>query len=465
MKSSLISFVKNTGIFFFGNVLSKVIIFLLLPLYTNYISTESYGYYDLSVSYITVLTSLVFFDIWSTVLRFMYDSEEAKEKHKVATTCWILFFFSSIIFLVIGGTICSLFSVKYAPLILGYGLSVNLHNMCGFITRGWKKNVHFAISGILNTIVMVMINIIMILGFHIEIESLYVAAILGNLIQVLYLVVVARVYPHFQNYFIDKDLFKSIVKYTLPLCINSISYWLLTSFNRVVLEKLMGLSANGIYAIGNKFGATISIVTTCFTYAWQDLAFSRQTSNPNDGRFFGKACNAYFLFLSTGIALLLPCFNILFPVLIGNAYQDAFTTIPPFLIMAVLNAYSTFIGNVFYAIKDTKTIFISMILSCLCNLVLCRPRIEKWGINGANISICISFLVNILIRSFVLHKCISFKPGLMYVLLGGGMILLSTIIYLYADIVGNCLYFFAVVVAVGIVLLIKYRNGKLKKSQ
>lgn len=456
---------KNTGIFFLGNVLSKVIIFLLLPLYTNYISTESYGYYDLSVSYITVLTSLVFFDIWSTVLRFMYDSEDERGKQKVASTCWLLFSLSSVLFLIIGGTVCSLYSVQYAPLILGYGLSVNLHNMCGFITRGWKKNVHFAISGILNTLTMVLANIVMILGFHIEIESLYISAILGNLVQVLYLSVAARAYPRFKNFSFDKTLLSSIVKYTVPLCINSVSYWLLTSYNRVVLEDVLGLSANGIYAIGNKFGATISLATTCFTYAWQDLAFSRQTKNPNDGRFFAKACDAYFLFLSAGIALLLPCFHILFPFLIGEAYQEAFSTIPPFLVMAVLSAYSTFVGNVFYAIKDTKIIFISMLLSCICNLVLCQPMIQNWGINGANFSICISFIVNIVIRSLILYKRISFKPGLMYVLLGGGMILLSTIIYLYADIVGNCLYFFAIVVAVGIVLLFKYRDGKVNKSQ
>ena len=71
----------------------------------------------------------------------------------------------------------------------------------------------------------------------------------------------------------------------------------------------------------------------------------------DNSRFYAKACSAYFAFLAAGLALMLPCFNLLFPVLIGEAYREAFDTIPLFLIMAMLSAYSTFVGNIFYAIR------------------------------------------------------------------------------------------------------------------
>ena len=38
---------------------------------------------------------------------------------------------------------------------------------------------------------------------------------------------------------------------------------------------IIGNEANGIYAIGNKFSFVIGLITTCFTYAWQDLSFSK----------------------------------------------------------------------------------------------------------------------------------------------------------------------------------------------
>lgn len=459
-KTSFSTFIKNTGIFFLGNVLSKVIVFLLLPLYTHYISTESYGYYDLSISYITVLTSLVYFDIWATVLRFMYDAKDKKGKQNIASTCWVLFSISTVVFLVLGGVICAWKSVRYAPLILGYGLSVNLHNMCGFITRGWKKNIHFALSGILNTVTMVSVNLVLILGFHVEIESLYISAIAGNLIQMLYLCLVVHAYPHFRNFKLDKKLFSAILRYTLPLCINSVSYWLLTSYNRIVLEDIMGLSANGIYAVGNKFGAAISLVTTCFTYAWQDLAFSRQTQRADNSRFYAKACSAYFAFLAAGLALMLPCFNLLFPVLIGEAYREAFDTIPLFLIMAMLSAYSTFVGNIFYAIKDTKTIFLSMVLSCICNLIICRLLIQLWGINGANLAICLSFLLNILLRYGVLYKKIRFRPHWLLKFTACLLVGAAAVIYLYTGFLVNGLFFTVVLLCAAVIVYRKFRRNR-----
>ena len=75
----------------------------------------------------------------------------------------------------------------------------------------------------------------------------------------------------------------------------------------------------------------------------------------------------------------------------------------------MISAVSTFIGNIFYAIKETKMIFISMVISALVNVALCYPLITYFHINGANLSVLISFVVNILIRCVVLGKRISFK--------------------------------------------------------
>lgn len=146
--------------------------------------------------------------------------------------------------------------------------------------------------------------------------------------------------------------------------------------------------------------------------------------------FYGKACGFYYAFLFIGIALMLPCFCIAFPILIGNNYADAYGTIPLFLVMAVLSACSTFVGNIFYAIKDTRSLFTSMLISCVCNLLLCGPLINSFGINGANLSISISFLLNIVIRYIILHKKIQIKHNIAYYILPSCIVALGTVVYL-----------------------------------
>lgn len=463
MNKGLKQFIKTSGVFFVGSVLSKVIVFFLLPLYTNYISTENYGYYDLSVTYVTVLSSLVFFDIWATVLRFLYDAKTKEDKTQVLNICWRFFAVSTVVYLIVGTVACLTLRVRYSAFILAYGLSVNIHNLCGFIARGQKHNLDFAVSGIINTFSMMISNLVMILCLHMELSALYISAIAGNLLQAGYLVCRAQILPHFKGNKIDRTLQRKIVSYTLPLCINSVAYWLLTGYNRIIIGQVMGLSANGIYAIGNKFGSAISLLTTCFTYAWQDLAFSAQSSNRANGEFYGKACGYYFMFLGVGIAGMLPCFRIAFPILIGENYAEAYQTIPLFLVMAILSALSTFVGNVFYAIKDTKAQFISMVISCGINLLLCKSLIERFGINGANLSICISFIANILIRYFMLKKCIGIKHTIWHYSVTILIIVAAIMIYSTGNLGANILLLMLIALSVCVLLYLYMKKTKQMK--
>ena len=71
-----IKFIKSSGIYFFGNILTKLISFLLLPIYTKFINPTDYGTYDLMIAYITFFTSVLFLDIWSGIMRFMFDYDK-----------------------------------------------------------------------------------------------------------------------------------------------------------------------------------------------------------------------------------------------------------------------------------------------------------------------------------------------------------------------------------------------------
>ena len=100
-----------------------------------------------------------------------------------------------------------------------------------------------------------------------------------------------------------------------------------------------------------------------------------------------------------------------------ESYSEALAIVPLALITAVVSSYSIFIGNIFYAIEKTKYIFISMIISCAVNLSLSYWLIDILGLNGANLSILISFVVSILIRDRILARQIGFKTNIVQVLL------------------------------------------------
>lgn len=446
-ESSMFKFLKNTVIFFFGTILSKVISFFLLPLYTSYINPTDYGYYDLSITYITIITFAIFFDIWVTTMRFMYEKNEVNWKWKASQSGFVIFIGSFTLLVIIGLIIYFTCDIQYLGLMVCYALTITLTNMFLYIARGYRKNIEYTISGILNTLIYVLSNIIMIVIIKMDFSSLYISSIFGHLVQLIFLEVRVKIFKNLFKTKLDFMNIKNMFLYSLPLSINSVAYWLLTSFNKIIVQNVLTIEYNGHYAIGSKFGGALSLITNSFTLAWQDLSFSRSADDKSNGQYYSGACDKYLSFLGMGACILIPSFNILFEFFVHESYYPAKATIPLFIIVALLSAYSTFIGNIFYAIKDTKSIFYSMIVSCLVNLILCYPLVKIFGINGANITIAFSFMINILIRTKILNKKINFKLNYKGAIEYAILITITSIVFSTNNVIFNLVWLFLMIIA------------------
>ena len=75
-------FAKSSVLYFFGNILSKLITFFLLPIYTSYISPEDLGYYDVSTTYLNLIVTFLFIDIYVAIMRFVFDEKHGSESNK-----------------------------------------------------------------------------------------------------------------------------------------------------------------------------------------------------------------------------------------------------------------------------------------------------------------------------------------------------------------------------------------------
>lgn len=79
----VVHFFKTAGIYFLGNVFTKLISFLLLPLYTSKIEPSAYGNYSLSITILNIVVPIIFICIWDSVFRFSFDFEKENEKYNV----------------------------------------------------------------------------------------------------------------------------------------------------------------------------------------------------------------------------------------------------------------------------------------------------------------------------------------------------------------------------------------------
>lgn len=404
LHSDIGRFIRSSGIFFAGNILSKAMSLLLLPFYTRLIPVEDMGYFDVSITYVNMAISILFFEIWSAILRFMYDGKELSDKYGAVKSGGVIFGVSAAVYLLGILALGWVMDIRYLNLISGYGLCQCAVSLWSFAARGLGHNVDFALSGILNVLCTAAVNILLILRFRVDFSAMYYGYICGSMVQIVYLELRTKVLYRSFACKTDWQQVRNMFRYAIPLCMNTVAYWLLTGFNRLAVNWSLGNEANGLLAIGNRFGMMVTILTTCFTYAWQDVSFRRASGDRADGRYYTNACSVYTRFLMAGMLLILPVCYWVYALMIGKAYAQSLATIPLFLLVGVISAVSSFIGNIFYAIKDTGTIFWSTVLSAAVNVALVMPCIRLFGINGANISAVAGFIVNIAVRSLLLRK-------------------------------------------------------------
>lgn len=441
--SKISKFIKSSGIYFVGNVLTKVISFLLLPLYTNYITTEGMGYFDLANSYMNIIVPIICVTIWSGILRFVYDYNDQRGKYKVIFNAMIVFAFATGVF-TIGSIVLGLnYNIKDMSLIYIMGLSMMLQNCYSNITRGLGYNATFALSGIIGGLVNCVSNIIMILCFGMGEESLFIALTIGLFTQVVIMEAKVKFLHNVSLKMFDKKLLGSMLKYCVPVAVNSACYWFLSSYNRISISNILGLEANGIYSIAGKYTYVIGLVSTCFSLAMQELLYSMGNEKEGKSEFYNRTANYYVKFLMFGLILLMPMVVVSFPILIGNNYSAAFNLIPLYLFATVGSIFAGFLGDIFAAEKNTNILFYTTIISSVVNVVLFHVLVNSLGTQAANISLSVAYIVMIIMRLLFLKKSFTIKLNYSMIIFTSLLFIVSWFVYLRCGIIGNIIAFIA----------------------
>lgn len=440
-----LKFIKSSGIYFVGNILTKLISFFLLPIYTKYINPTDYGTYDLMIAYITFFTSVLFLDIWSGIMRFMFDYNKIKDKYKAIFTGSSIFVISTIVYSLSIFILSRFVKVDYIIYIYLYGLLMNLQNLSSFIVRGLGKNITYVVSGMASTLITLTSNIVFLVFLKWDYSSLYISACLGFLISsIINFKSVDYFRKDFYKYF-NKDIFVNLLKFSLPLCLNSTAYWFLTSYNKVVITNNLSVYDNGLYSVAAKFSVAITLLTSCFQMAWQEISYSKGIDKNNEN-FYSEAINLYIKFLTLGILGLISVVYLIFPFMVDHQYSEAKNIIPLYLLATLASSLSSFIGNIFGAIKHTRSIFITMVISSLVNITIINLLINQIGINAASISLFIGFMINIILRILILKKKLTINIDYKFIILSAILFAYVYLTYMKGGVVLN-------LISIGIILI------------
>ena len=180
---------KNTGILTISNFATKIISFLLVPLYTEILSTFEYGSYDLITASVGFIFPILSLNIVDAIMRFSLDSSQSKNDIGKIGLIYVLR--SNII---VSFAILALYLFDVFPALNEiYGLAILYYFFSSFYTyliqfaKGCENVKTLGISGVLGTIIIIIFNIIFLVVLKLGIMGMFWASIITQAINCGYL--------------------------------------------------------------------------------------------------------------------------------------------------------------------------------------------------------------------------------------------------------------------------------------
>jgi len=410
--------------------------FLLLPLYTAYLSPEQFGIANVINASAAIYIMLFSLSLDDAVARYYFIYKSEKDKQSGFLGSIVIF---SLVFSLLGFFGLYLFKSFFFNIFINENISSSLliYGIISIATAPMyaiqqkihiieERPFHYTINTFTHFLINTLLCILFIVKYEMGAEGLLLAAAIVHIAFYLYSIVFLskRMKLSFQFKYL-----KEALKYSLPLLPNRVSSWGLVNFNKVYLGKLLTNAAVGIFNVANYFGLIITVLAQSVSMAYQPFVYKLLDEGDT-----GKEK------LKNIIVVLAMCYSIagfvlalisqeLLDIFINKRYASAGTIIPIVVWGTTISAISTsYIYILFYYLKAPKHISISTIIAAIINITGCIVFIPKFGLSGAVYSLFFSTVASATYKFYFANKISHMKLSAIKIFLPSVILISVTII-------------------------------------
>ena len=417
---------SDSLLFTISNFGSKVLVFFLVPLYTDILSTEEYGIVDTITSMTSLLMPVLTLLVYEAVLRFALD--KSKDQHQVLSVGLVLIFASSLLMLVcapVAGLIRGQWSFlgQYWLWLVAVYFCNSMNHCLSNYTRGLDKTKLFAVSGILYTAVLIAANLLYLLVFKMGATGYLLAILTADICCIFHKILWGGYAKKILKLSFPKELAKEMLQYSIPMIPSTVAWWVMQLSDKYVIIGACGLAVSGIYSVSYKIPSIMSVITNVFTQAWQVSAIKSHGDQDNT-EFVSNVYNMVTMFVVAISSVLIFMCKHLGYILFQADFFVAWIYVPVLIVAYMFSGLSGVLASVYSAQKKTGMLFVSTSVGATLNIVLNILLIPRFGVMAAAYTTLLGFLVTWLVRTIHIRKLIRLQVK--YMIHAASFVLLMT---------------------------------------
>lgn len=446
-KSKKLAF--NTIVFLIGNLGAKLIQFLLVPLYTYTLSTSDYGISEILFTSINFLIPIFSVSIADGYLRYGLDKKYNKDD---ITNIALKIVFKGSIFSII----CIPLFMKNNILsnwIIYFLAILNLRmyrDIFAIRLKIYEYNKLYAIDSILYTFILCLSSYLLLAVCDMGVAGYLLAYVIANICSIMFIIWLSKFNVRSVWAKTDKILYKEIIKYSLPMIVNGIAWWVTNASDKFMLEYMMSNAAVGIYSIAAKIPSFITTFTGIFSQAWT-VSSVVEYDNEREKNFYSITFRRYYEMLFIWSSFLILIIKPFLAFYVNDIYFEAWKYAPLLIAGAISSGVVSFTVGIYSALKKNINVTITTVIGGIMNLILNFILIKRLGIMGATIATFVAWTIIVILRLWDIKKIFYFKVDYLKLLILYILIIAECIIIINAN---EMLAFFIAALIVSCILYI-----------
>lgn len=420
------SLIKDIFVFALGSIGSKLILFLLVPLYTNFMTTDEYGTADLVFTVSQLVIPFVSVVVFDAVVRFGLMKTEKPEN--VLLCAFAVIGVGAVITVV--GTPLLTFYPTVAPwkwyfciyTVLNMLLPVELNFL-----KVSNRNLLYAVSGISQTLFLALLNLLLLTHFRMGVRGYLLSNIIASGVVAVALFFVGNIAGSLKKAKWDSKLLRNMLAFSAPLILNNISWWVIHSSDKLMIELMLSAAALGIFTVATKIPSLINVLISIFSQAW-GLSSIKEAESGGDYSFYSQVMRIYSTLAFTAASAIILVIRPFMQLYVGADFISAWQYVPLLLVSAAFNAVSSFYGSVYSALKKSKNNMVTTVIAAAVNIVVNYIFILLVGVWGAVIGTVAAYVVVAVARIVDIQRYVKIRINWLLFALNAAIVLAQAIL-------------------------------------